>query len=220
MGSYAASGGYQIATHASRIFAAPNTITGSIGVFGLLPNVKTLANKNGITWDVVKTGRLADSTTITRPKTPEELALSQRIVDRLYDQFLAIVADSRPIPAQKVAEIAQGRVWSGTAAKSLGLVDDLGGLGASVQAAVEAAKLGDDWQLEEYPRTKSFEARLFRRLLNGRSASTAGAILGSLTRPDPLTAQLQKLQAELQTLQTMNDPQGVYSRLPFNPWID
>jgi protease IV len=210
MGSYAASGGYQISSYASRIFAAPNTVTGSIGVFGLLPNVKTLANRNGITWDVVKTGRLADSTSISRPKTPEELALAQRVVDRLYDQFLTIVADSRPISRQKVAEIAQGRVWSGVAAKSLGLVDDLGGLQASVQAAVEAAKLGDDWQLEEYPQSRSFETLLFRRLLSNRSTAPQ----------DPLSAQLQKLQSELQTLQLMNDPQGAYSRLPFNPWID
>ncbi|MFM7423714.1 MAG: signal peptide peptidase SppA [Elainella sp.] len=210
MGSYAASGGYQISSYASRIFAAPNTVTGSIGVFGLLPNVKTLANRNGITWDGVKTGRLADSSSIARPKTPEEMALAQRVVDRLYEQFLAIVADSRPIPPQKVAEIAQGRVWSGVAAKSLGLVDDLGGLQASVQAAVEAAKLGDNWQLEEYPQSRSFEALLFRRLLSNRSALPQ----------DPLSIQLQKLQAELQTLQLMNDPQGAYSRLPFTPWID
>lgn len=210
MGSYAASGGYQISSYASRIFAAPNTVTGSIGVFGLLPNVKTLANRNGITWDVVKTGRLADSASIARPKTPEELALAQKVVDRLYDQFLTIVADSRPISRQKVAEIAQGRVWSGVAAKSLGLVDDLGGLQASVQAAVEAAQLGDNWQLEEYPESRSFEALLFRRLLSNRSAAPQ----------DPLSTQLQKLQAELQTLQLMNDPQGAYSRLPFTPWID
>ncbi|MBF2047747.1 MAG: signal peptide peptidase SppA [Leptolyngbya sp. IPPAS B-1204] len=210
MGSYAASGGYQISTYASKIFAAPSTITGSIGVFGLLPNVKTLANNNGITWDVVKTGRFADSTSITRPKTPEELAIAQRVVDRLYDQFLAIVAESRPIPTQKVAAVAQGRVWSGTSAKSLGLVDELGGLEAAVQAAVDAAKLGNNWQLEEYPQGSSFETRLLRRLLRGAEQATAR---------DPLTVELQKLQADFRVLQLMNDPLGAYSRLPFNPWI-
>jgi protease IV len=211
MGSYAASGGYQISTYASKIFAAPDTITGSIGVYGLLPNVKNLANKNGVTWDVVKTGRFADSTSISRPKTPEELAISQRVVDRLYDQFLTIVAESRPIPSQKVASIAQGRVWSGSSAKSLGLVDELGGLEAAVQSAVDAAKLGDDWELEEYPQGSSFEARLLRKLFSRSQLNTAR---------DPLTVELQKLQADFKVLQLMNDPLGAYSRLPFNPWID
>ncbi len=212
MGSYAASGGYQISTDASRIFAAPSTVTGSIGVFGLLPNVKTLANQNGITWDVVKTAKLADSNTIARPRTPEELVIGQQVVDRLYEQFLKFVSESRSIPVPKVNEIAQGRVWSGTAAKNLGLVDEIGGLEAAIQAAVEAAKLGDDWQLAEYPQAKSFEARLFRKLLNG-SASLLGVDLPAAQKT-PLTAGLEQFQANLSILQLMNDPQGAYSRLP------
>ncbi|MBW4466460.1 MAG: signal peptide peptidase SppA [Pegethrix bostrychoides GSE-TBD4-15B] len=212
MGSYAASGGYQISTDASRIFAAPSTVTGSIGVFGLLPNVKTLANQNGITWDVVKTARLADSNTIARPRTPEELVIGQQVVDRLYEQFLKFVSESRSIPVPKVNEIAQGRVWSGTAAKNLGLVDEIGGLEAAIQAAVEAAKLGDDWQLAEYPQAKSFEARLFRKLLNG-SASLLGVDLPAVQKT-PLTTGLEQFQANLSILQLMNDPQGAYSRLP------
>jgi protease IV len=210
MGSYAASGGYQISTYASRIFAAPSTITGSIGVFGLLPNVKALANQYGVTWDVVKTAKLADGNTITRPRTPEELAIAQQVVDRLYEQFLKLVSESRSLPRQKVAEIAQGRVWSGSAAKTLGLVDELGGLEAAIQSAVEAAKLGDDWQLEEYPQAKSFEARLFRKLLN----SSLGSSLPHANQP-PVAAGLARLQADLNLLQLMNDPHGAYSRLPF-----
>jgi protease-4 len=209
MGSYAASGGYQISTYANQIFAAPSTITGSIGVFGMLPNVKALANKNGITWDVVKTGRFADSNSISRPRTPEELAILQRMVDQRYEQFLAIVAESRPISSQKVAEIAQGRVWSGIAAKSLGLVDQLGGLEAAIQAAVDAAKLGNDWQLQEYPQGSALDVRLFRRVLEGQSPSA----------PDAFSTQMQKLQADLKVLQSMNDPLGIYSRLPFDLWI-
>lgn len=211
MGSYAASGGYQISTYASKIFASPNTVTGSIGVFGLLPNVKELANRNGITWDVVKTGRLADGNSIARPKTPEELAIAQRVVDRLYDQFLAIVAESRPISDQKVAEIAQGRAWSGTAAKTLGLVDGIGGLEVAIQAAIDEAKLGDDWQIEEYPQSRTFETRLLRRLLGNQVVATS---------TDPLTQELRKLQADFATLREMNDPLGTYSRLPFIPRID
>lgn len=211
MGSYAASGGYQISAYANQIFAAPNTITGSIGVFGLLPNVKTLANQHGITWDVVKTARLADSSTIARPRTPEELAISQRVVDRLYDQFVALVAESRSLPPQRVAEIAQGRVWSGTSAKTIGLVDQLGGLEAALQAAISTAKLGNNWEIEEYPQGSSFEARLFKRLLSRSSHDIAS---------NPFTVELEKFQTDLKLLQDMNDPLGAYSRLPFNPWID
>ena len=211
MGSYAASGGYQISTYASRIFAAPSTITGSIGVFGLLPNVKALANQYGITWDVVKTAKLADGNTIARPRTPQELAIAQQVVDRLYDQFLKLVSDSRSIPKQKVAEIAQGRVWSGTAAKTLGLVDEMGGLEAAIQSAVEAAKLNDDWQLEEYPQAKSFEARLFRKLLNSSIVSNQFD-----TNQVPPSIGFARLQADLSQLQLMNDPHGAYSRLPFD----
>lgn len=212
MGSYAASGGYQISTNASRIFASPNTITGSIGVFGLLPNFQTIANNNGVTWDVVKTGRFADSSSVARPKTAEELAISQRVVDRLYDEFLTLVAESRPIPKEQVAQIAQGRIWSGAEARRIGLIDELGGLETAIQAAAKAARLDDDWQLQEYPRGKSFEFRLLGRLLGSQTVSTAPL--------DPITLELQKLQADLQTLQRLNDPLGIYSRLPFNPRIE
>ena len=112
----------------NRIFAEPNTITGSIGVFGMRFNAEKLAANNGVTWDVVKTARFADINTVSRPKNPQELANIQRIVDRISDRFITKVADSRKLPKNKVQEIAQGRVWSGTAAKQLGLVDEIGGL--------------------------------------------------------------------------------------------
>ncbi|HEY9639776.1 MAG TPA: signal peptide peptidase SppA [Coleofasciculaceae cyanobacterium] len=211
MGTYAASGGYEISTNASRIFASPTTITGSIGVFGILPNVQSIAKNNGITWDTVKTGRLADGDTISRPKTPEELAIGQRIVDRVYDQFISLVATSRGIPKQKVADIAQGRVWSGLQAKKLGLVDELGGLEDAIQAAVKQANLGDDWQIEEYPKPRSLEEQLGRLLGNSTQAATP---------TDRLTQEFQKLGQDLDVLRSMNDPLGVYSRLPFTPRID
>ncbi|HEY9631678.1 MAG TPA: signal peptide peptidase SppA [Coleofasciculaceae cyanobacterium] len=205
MGTYAASGGYQIATNASQIFASPTTITGSIGVFGVLPNLQGIASNNGITWDTVKTGRLADSSTVSRPKTPEELAIGQRVVNRIYDQFISLVAESRRLPKTKVAEIAQGRVWSGLQAKKLGLVDELGGLEEAIKAAVKAANLDDDWQIEEYPKPRSLEEQLGRLL--GASTQTA---------TDPLTQQVQKLSKELDILRSNHDPLGVYSRLPLN----
>ncbi|HEY9807098.1 MAG TPA: signal peptide peptidase SppA, partial [Candidatus Obscuribacterales bacterium] len=165
MGDVAASGGYWISTYADQIFAEPNTITGSIGVFGLLPNIQKLANAQGITWDVVKTARFADSETITRPRTPQELAVHQRVVDQIYDRFLSKVAESRKLPKQKVAALAQGRVWSGTAAKQLGLVDAIGGLNAAVVDAAKRAKLGDDWSLEEYPKNRTLEEQIIKKLV-------------------------------------------------------
>jgi protease IV len=214
MGNYAASGGYQIATHANRIFASPNTITGSIGVFGLLPNFQAIANRNGITWDNVKTGQFADIETVSRPKTPEELAIVQRVVDQVYDKFLALVAESRNLPREKVNEIAQGRVWSGVEAQKIGLVDELGGLDDAIQAAATEAKLEDDWQLVEYPAGSMlwFEG-LFQNYLKAY-------LTPSQTALDPLTLEFQKLQEDIEDLRSMNDPLGVYMRLPFNPRID
>ncbi|MBD2021744.1 signal peptide peptidase SppA [Leptolyngbya sp. FACHB-36] len=211
MGSLAASGGYWISTYADRIFAEPNTITGSIGVFGVQPNFQAIANNNGVTWDVVKTGRFADSQTVSRPKTPQELALLQKSVDQIYDQFLTKVSESRKLPKAKVAEIAQGRVWSGQRAKDLGLVDELGGLETAIQEAAKRAKLGDDWKIEEYPRSRSFEERLFEQFTGDQTSSR---------RVDPLMTQFKNVQSDLAMLRSMNDPRGVYARLPFNLRIE
>jgi protease-4 len=210
MGNLAASGGYWISTYADRIYAEPTTITGSIGVFGRLINVQKLANQNGITWDAVKTGRFADSQTISRPKTPEELNVIQRSVNQVYDQFITKVSESRKINKAKVAEIAQGRVWSGIQAKSLGLVDELGGIEDAIREAAKRAKLGDNWQVEEYPKTRTFEERFLERLIGAK-------VIGRSTAPDDaLTQEFKKLQQELKSLKSMNDPQGVYLRLPVN----
>ncbi|MCU0549148.1 MAG: signal peptide peptidase SppA [Leptolyngbya sp. Prado105] len=211
MGNVAASGGYWISTYASQIFAEPTTITGSIGVFGRILNVQQLANRNGITWDVVKTGRFADAQTVSRPKTPQELAIIQKSVDRIYNQFLTKVADSRKLEKSKVAELAQGRVWSGIQAKRLGLVDELGGLQDAIRAAADRAKLGDDWQIEEFPKPRSFEERLLESL--------TGSSVEESIEIDPLTNEMKKFQAQFETLKSMNDPKHIYLRLPFDVLI-
>ena len=213
MGDYAASGGYWIATGANHIFAEPNTITGSIGVFGLQFNVQKLASDYGITWDVVKTGRYADSATISRPKTPQELAIAQKSVNQIYNQFLNKVAQSRKLPVQKVAQIAQGRVWSGQDAKKLGLVDEIGGIDDAIEYAAKQANLRDDWEVEEYPKVRSLEKRILEKLTSDESAQERKLA-------DPLTAEFLKIQADLAILKSMNDPRGVYVRLPFNWRID
>jgi protease IV len=213
MGNLAASGGYWISMGSSKIFAEANTITGSIGVFGMLLNVEKLAANNGLTWDVVKTARYADTNTISRPKNPEELGNIQRIVDRIYDRFVTKVAQSRKLQKNKVQEIAQGRVWSGNAAKQLGLVDEIGGFEDAIKEAAKQAKLGDNWQLEEYPKRRSLEERILEKL-------SGVGISKPATKLDPLTAEFKKVQEELTVVKSMNDPQGVYVRLPFNLRID
>ncbi|HEY9795907.1 MAG TPA: signal peptide peptidase SppA [Leptolyngbyaceae cyanobacterium] len=213
MGDYAASGGYWIATGANHIFAEANTITGSIGVFGLQFNVQKLASDYGITWDVVKTGRYADSATISRPKTPQELAIAQKSVNQIYNQFLNKVAQSRKLPIQKVAQIAQGRVWSGQDAKKLGLVDEIGGIDDAIEYAAKQANLRDDWEVEEYPKVRSLEKQILEKLTSDESAQQRKLA-------DPLTAEFLKIQADLAILKSMNDPRGVYVRLPFNWRID
>jgi protease IV len=167
----------------------------------------------------VKTGRFADSDTIARPKTAEEMAIGQRVVNQIYDDFLNIVSTSRSIEKSKVNEIAQGRVWSGAEAKKIGLVDEMGGLEDAIQAAAKQAKLGDDWELDEYPKPSSFEVKLLGRLFNSYGAPKA--VLGSAVAPtDPLTEEIQRFQEDFATLKAMNDPRGVYSRLSFTPRVD
>jgi protease IV len=207
MGTVAASGGYWIATYSDRIFAEPNTITGSIGVFGILPNIQKIANENGITWDVVKTGKFADAETLSRPKTKEEIAIVQQVIGQIYDQFLDKVSESRKLDRSKVGEIAQGRVWSGTEAQKIGLVDEMGGLDAAIQDAAKRAKLGDNWHVEEYPKPGTFEERLFQNLLGAHLKSNP-------PQNDAFSQEFKKLKADFGQLKTLNDPRGVYLRMP------
>ena len=217
MGNYAASGGYWISTFGNRIFAEPNTITGSIGVFGLLPNLQKLANNNGVTWDVVKTGRFADSQTVSRPKDSQELAIYQAAVDRIYYQFVNKVADSRKLPSDKVQEIAQGRVWSGLAAQQLGLVDEIGGIDAAVKYAAKAAKLGDDWEIKQFTRGSSLEERLLNNLFSYvPSISGEEQPVNTVMKFGQFAETYQHLTEELQVLANLNDPLNVYARLPYN----
>ncbi len=213
MGNTAASGGYWISMAADQILAETTTITGSIGVFGLLLNLQEVANNNGITWDVVQTGRYANLNTISRPKTPEELARIQKVVDSIYERFLTKVSESRNLQKSKVAEIAQGRVWSGSEAKKLGLVDDIGGLEDAIAVAAQKAELGDDWKLKEYPESRTLEEQILENLSGHEETQSALTL-------DPLSLEFLKLREELATLKTLNDPRGVYTRLPFNLRID
>ena len=219
MGDVAASGGYWIASDSNRIFAEPNTITGSIGVFGVLFNGQKLGNNNGITWDTVKTSEYADQQTISRPKSAQELEVYQRSVDRIYNLFLQKVSQGRKLSTAKVAEIAQGRVWSGTAAKEIGLVDEIGGLNVAIEYAAKQAKLGNNWELQEYPQVGSWGERFFGKKLDETKAKL-GIEKTEIKSNNPLINELGKFQQEIKILQTMNDPQGIYTRLPVNLKIE
>ncbi|MEO1148339.1 MAG: signal peptide peptidase SppA [Cyanobacteria bacterium J06638_22] len=211
MGNIAASGGYQIAAPADQIFASPNTITGSIGVFGVIPNIEELASDNGITWDRVQTGDYAGLNTLSRPKTPEELARLQSLVDQVYDSFLTIVAEGRSMSREDLQEIAQGRVWSGVDAQEIGLVDELGGMSAAIAAAVEQADLGDNWELVEYPQPPTFPEIL--ATLSSQRSPLADV-------PPPLATLADWVEQEWETLQAMDDPRHIYTRILFIPQID
>ena len=213
MGNFAASGGYWIAMGADQIFAQANTVTGSIGVFGLLFNIQDIASKNGITWDIVKTSKFADIQTNSRPKSPEELARLQKVVNLIYDRFISNVATHRKLSKNQVQEIAQGRVWSGAQAKQLGLVDEIGGLDAAIAAAAKKANLGEDWTLKEPAKPRTLEERILENL--------AGDNFTKIPTPvDPLTREFIRLQEELLMIKEMNDPKGIYTRLPFNLKIE
>ncbi|TVQ05918.1 MAG: signal peptide peptidase SppA [Leptolyngbya sp. DLM2.Bin27] len=206
MGNVAASGGYWIASQADAILAQPTSITGSIGVYGIFLNLEDLGTKVGINWEGVKTAELADIFSSTRPKTEAELAILQRAVDTIYDSFLDRVAVGRNLALPAVAELAQGRVWSGQAALDLGLVDELGGVNHALSTAAELADLGEDWRLREYPELGEWQ--WFLRSFFSTEAARATAY-------DPLTAQVLQFVDETQLIRSLNDPRGIYALMPY-----
>lgn len=154
MGDVAASGGYYIACAADSIFAEPNTITGSIGVFGIIPNMqKFFNNKLGVTFDGVKTGKFADLGSVNRPLTPVEKLIIQNEVNKIYSNFTLKVAQGRKKKQSYIDSIGQGRVWSGQEALKNGLVDKLGNINDAIVSASKKAKL-KDFKVVEYPSQK------------------------------------------------------------------
>jgi protease-4 len=161
-GDVAASGGYYISCNADSIFAQPNTITGSIGVFGIIPNMqKFMNNKLGITFDGVKTGPFADMPSAVRPLNDAEKQFVQNSIDTIYTTFKQRVAEGRRLPLQVVDSIAQGRVWTGERAKQIGLVDRLGNIDDAVRCAARMAKV-KEYRLKEYPEKKNFLERFLK----------------------------------------------------------
>jgi protease-4 len=213
MGTVAASGGYWISTAADRVFAEPNTITGSIGVFGILPNIQKLANGYGVTFDEVKTGRYAGLFTLARPKSEDELKIVQGFVDRIYDQFITKVSTARQIPVEQVREIAQGRVWSGAQALDIRLVDEIGGLQNAIAFAKTKGGLAVDAKIIEFPAPKEFAEEL-AEIFGDQKKPLAASLIGP--KAGLINNGVKRLQSDLESLGRLNDPKGIYARLPFD----
>ena len=152
MGDLAASGGYYISCNADVIVAQPTTITGSIGIFGMVPNFEGTTKKIGINTETVKTNEFADFGNLTRPFNESEKQMMQHFVETGYDLFLKRCAEGRKMDIEKLAQYAEGRVWTGNQAKEIGLVDELGGIEKAIEIAADRANLGKSYVVFEYPK--------------------------------------------------------------------
>lgn len=202
MGDYAASGGYYISCAANRIVAEPTTLTGSIGVFGVMPNLAGTFQKIGVTSDMVKTNTYADLGDISRPMRPDERLLIQRSVERTYDLFLSRCADGRGKTKAEVDSIAQGRVWTGSQALDAGLVDRLGGMQTAIDEAIALAGPGD-YSIYTVNEPKDFLTESIELLTNDAQLSLSHFLM------DDETLRLYQAVREARALR------GVQARMPF-----
>lgn len=196
MGGYAASGGYYISAPADIIVANRLTLTGSIGVFGLIPNIESgLKNKLGVTFDGVKTNSSADFMSRSRTLTPAERKVMLKSVDKVYTQFTTLVSEGRNLPLSDVLEIAQGRVWSGTEAVELGLADNIGGLRSAIALAVTKAGISENFRIVEL----LGEPTGLAAIISGLEASIKAAI-----KQNPLQGHYEEIQSTLDLLDTQH----------------
>ena len=207
MGDVAASGGYYIACASDKIYASPNTITGSIGVFGIMPNIEELmTDKIGITFDNVKTNKFADLGSVNRPLTQEEYDIIQKGVVDVYNTFTSKVAEGRDMSQENVNDIGQGRVWSGTNAMDINLIDEYGGLEAAVAGAAELAEL-EDYRIYELPEQKDPFQELLEQLEEDMQTSWIKYQLGDQYK-------------YYKTIQDIKHLKGVQARMPYQFVID
>ena len=209
MGNYAASGGYWISAKGDYIFADPTTLTGSIGVFGTLPNAKDLLNnKIGLTFDVAKTNENADFPSLNEPLTPYQYAKLQKSVENTYNSFTQRVAEGRGLRQTYVDSIGQGRVWAGADAIGLGLVDQLGDLEDAIAYAAAKVNLGNDFKVVELPKEKDFFTRMME----------------SMNKTDEINAALRKKMGPyyryFESLENLQGNPGIQARMPFDLIIE
>lgn len=202
MGGYAASGGYYISCAADKIIAEPTTLTGSIGIFGMIPNMEKLfTDKLGIHIDVVKTNKFSDMETTLRPFNTEERASMQAEINRGYDLFVTRCADGREMSKEAIGKIAEGRVWTGEMAKELGLVDELGGLDKAIEIAAKEAQI-DDYTVSGYPEPESFWMSLFTQKKDDYVQSQMKETFG-------------KYYPCIQFIQSIQNQNPIQARIPF-----
>lgn len=203
MGSLAASGGYWIASSADEIWASPTTVTGSIGIFGLMPSFEKTLAKYGIYSDGITTTPLAGGASVTRGVTPEFGEVLQTLIEAGYQQFLTTVADGRNMDVDAVHAVAQGRIWTGGKAQELGLVDELGDLEQAISAAANLANI-EDYSVWNVETELTAEEKVLRMLsettVTGLPKSTNG-VIASMTS---------MIRSELNFLERLNDPNHVY----------
>ncbi|NLA24504.1 MAG: signal peptide peptidase SppA [Bacteroidales bacterium] len=206
MGSLAASGGYYIACKSDYIFALPNTLTGSIGVFGMLPNLQKLfENKLGLSFDGIGTNAHSDFGNTSRSVDELEYRRVQAQVENFYDVFITHVAEGRNMSKEEVDEIGQGRVWSGLNALEIGLVDEIGGLNDAIKKAVELAGL-EDYRIKEMPEKKDFFETMLEDLTSQVSIKSLEAEFGENLK-------------YLDILRYINNAKGVQARLPYEIYV-
>lgn len=202
MGNYAASGGYYIACAADKIIANPSTLTGSIGVFGVIPNFKGfLNNKMGITFDGVKTNNNAEFISVTEPMTDYQKAVLKNEIERFYTTFIGHVSKGRGMTLEGVDEIAQGRVWTGSDALEIGLVDELGGLNKAIDVAADIAGL-EDFRTVDLPKQKEPIEQLIEELFGEMETRILRNELGEHYK-------------YLEYINSVKEYSGVQARLPF-----
>lgn len=202
MGSVAASGGYYIASGASKIIAEPNTLTGSIGIFGMFPNTAGLFNKLALTTDIVKTNRYADFGDPARPMTDDEKALIQGYIERGYDTFLTRCSEGRGVSKADIDSIGQGRVWTGEQALKIGLVDELGGIERAVELAGELAEIYN-YNIMEVSTDHDFLKELLEKQIEVVKQSVVKDMLGDEYE-------------HFRTLQKVKATYGIQARIPYD----
>ncbi len=207
MGSVAASGGYWIAAAADEIWAAPTTITGSIGIYSAFATFEKSLDALGVHSDGVGTTRTADAFDPTRPLNPQVAASMEQIIKNLYDRFIRIVAEGRSLPPEKVAQIAEGRVWAGKTAQQLGLVDQLGDLADALRSAAEMAQL-KQYDVVYVKQPLTAREKLVRRI--NRFFSTVAARLGA-GRQTPIHRIYEDVGREARQVLELDDPKGGYA---------
>jgi protease-4 len=209
MSTYAASGGYYISAAANQIFASPTTLTGSIGVFSVVPTFQHTLEKLGVKVDGIGTTPLAGDMRQDRTLTAASRQILQTSVDHAYGEFLRRVGDGRKKTVEDVDKIAQGRVWAGVDAQRIGLVDHLGGLKDATEAAAKLAELGSDYDVDYIEHDLSLREELLMQLRS--EARSLGEIAGIIPPPGDIERVLDPVLAQARAVARLNDPRGLYA---------